>query len=147
METHFANVADNEVNLEDSKRSLLDMLTAHVRSWLLGVSLLMLLGLYLLLGPKFPPGPIHIHIARGHGIITSDLFAIIPIILSVLWFFAGIWRHRESWMGSIRRSPVKAFFFALALGIFLGLLFGIPWGAIYRYEVRDFMHFITQPFR
>lgn len=139
MDTHLA--------VDNSEQTYVDKLTSNIRLWLLGVAVLLLLGVFLLLGPKFPSGPIHIHIARGHGITTPDLFALIPIVLAVIWFFLGLWRHREAWMGSIRQYPVKAFFLALALGIFLGLLFGIPWGAIYRTEVREFMHFLSYPFR
>jgi hypothetical protein len=131
---------------ENSNRTMIDILTSHVRLWLLAVSFLMLLGLAIILGPKYPPGPIHISVARGHGITTQDVIALFPISISIIWFGAGIWKHRDSWMNTIRRSPIKAFFIALILGIFLGLLFGFPIGAIYRIHAREFMARMTALF-
>lgn len=134
---------ENSAARRDSKRTLIDMLTAHVRLWLLSVSFLMLFGIYISMGPKLPRGPIHIHLARGHAITTQDVVALLPIGIAVIWFGLGMWKHRAIWLGYIRRSPIKAFFFALVLGLLLGLLFGIPGGAIYRTEVRHFIQFLT----
>lgn len=124
-------------------QNIIDKLTAHIGFMLSGISILMLIGIAIVIGPKLPEGPIHISLPGGHGITAQDILALVPISMAVAWLGLGLWKHQHIWVDAMRHSPIKAFLFALILGLFVGFVFGLPVGAVLKTEVKSFINLIT----
>ncbi len=97
--------------------------------------ILLLLGLAIILGPKWKVELIHFSIARGHGFTTQDAVALIPISIGILWYSIGIWKYRIPLRNYIRTAPEKAFALALIVGLFVGIFLGTGIGTIFEFEI------------
>lgn len=128
---------------QDFVQKMLDKLTEHISLMIAGISILMITGIGLVIGPKLPTGPIHISLPGGHGITAQDFLALAPISIAVVWAGLGLWKYQETWIDMMRHHPIKAFLFALGLGLFIGFVFGLPVGAILNTQVEEFINLIT----
>lgn len=125
-----------------STQAILNILTAHVRLWLLSVSCLMILGFLIIVGPKHSSGPVYISLSPGHAVTTQDALALIPITIAAIWLGIGLWNYRETWQNYMRHSPTKAFLIALSIGLMVGFLMGLPLGVVFENSVRHLVFFI-----
>jgi hypothetical protein len=116
--------------------------------WLLGVAGLMIVGIAIVLGPKWPESTIHIRLIEGHAITTQDVVGLVPIVTGAIWFGFGLWRYREHIKRRIRESPERAVGLALVIGLGLGLVLGTGLGAVFKPVisslVKSFSHLMSQ---
>ncbi len=105
---------------------------------------LLLIGLAIILGPKWYPEIIHIRIAHGHGFTTQDAVALIPISLGLVWFSIGLWKYRLPLRNYICTSPEIAFILALLIGLLSGIYLGTGIGTIFESDIISIAKSILQ---
>jgi len=84
-----------------------------------------LISIWLVIGPEWFIGPIHIHLFANHGFVTQDAIALIPLTLGTIWLSGKLLQDRKLITDNIKEFPVKSGLALFVLGLSIGLFMGI----------------------
>lgn len=98
-------------------------------------ALLLIIGVAIIIGPKYPEGFIHITLVRGHAITTQDVIALIPLLLGVTILLRLLWSQRASFLHLLNTRPAYASALLVGAGAIGGLLLGLLIGILYENQI------------
>jgi uncharacterized protein YacL len=106
---------------------------------------LIIVGLAIIVGPKYPEGPIHIRLVPGHAITTQDVVALVPILLGAFIIASMLWRQRRRFLRYLDTKPRQAVGRLMLLGVLIGILIGLLLGVIYERPILQTLRTISAP--
>lgn len=90
--------------------------------WLWSIIALLVIAFVIFALPASMEGPVLIPISPGHALSTTDMVALVPLLLANALLYYGFWRGRSKFWQFMSHSPGGAFVSILVAGIGLGLL-------------------------
>jgi len=90
--------------------------------WLWTVVGLLVIAFSIFALPASMEGPVLIPISPGHALSTTDIVALVPLLLANALLYYGFWRGRSKLWQFMSHSPGSAFVSILIAGFGLGLL-------------------------
>jgi len=91
-------------------------------SWPLGPLGIVALAIALFTAPTQLEGPVLVPISPGHALSMLDSFAVLSLLIGVVWLYGGLWQRRERLSDFIRKSPSASSAAVFIAGFGLGLL-------------------------
>jgi hypothetical protein len=80
------------------------------------------LAIALFAAPTEREGPVLLPISPGHALSILDSFALLPLLIGVVWLDGGLWQRRQRLEEFMRRSPRMSLGAVFLTGVGLGLL-------------------------
>ena len=98
------------------------MITNSILRWPKAPVYLLLISILLFLVPASLEGPVLIDFQGGSDLSVTDLAAMIPLMISVVWIQKGLWRRRIYLFNRVTLSPGATTLLIFILGLGLGML-------------------------
>lgn len=76
-----------------------------VLAWPLAPLIIIVLAIALFAAPTRFEGPILLPISPGHALSVLDSFALLPLLICVVWLYGGLWQRRQRLGDFMRQSP------------------------------------------
>lgn len=90
--------------------------------WLWSIIALLVIAFMIFALPASMEGPVLLPISPGHALSTTDVVALVPLLLANALLYYGFWRGRSKAWQFMSNHPGHAFVSVLMAGFGLGLL-------------------------
>ena len=90
--------------------------------WPRGPVYLFFLAIFIIFIPDPWEGPVLYNIDSEHNLSLADLFAMVPLLISVTWIQRGVWKRRIYLFNKVTIYPGSAVIIVFFMGLGLGML-------------------------